>query len=273
MICAQAYFAAMKATNINANDLMNIVKAEFARRANNNPNYSLRSFARQLGISHSHLSRLMSKNRKPTQKTTAILLENLRLSEAEIDHKLKSLGVTYSRLDKYQKLLESQFSLISNWYHFAILELALLEDFNSDPKWIAQRLNISKSEVNIALERLQQEGHLIIESDGSWKVQSVHTTWSNTKTTSEARKMHQKQVLTKAKDAINEVSYDFRQNSSLMLAADRTLLPEIKKRIQEFKDSISEFIEAQGKYNEVYQLSLAFFPLTRSEILTNRSKK
>ena len=42
---------------------------------------------------------------------------------------------------------------------------------------------------------------------------------------------------------------------------------EIKKRIQKFKNELRELIEASGDYEEVYQLSVSYFPLSRDATL------
>ena len=47
-----------------------------------------------------------------------------------------------------------KFSVISEWYHYAILELTYVSGFKADYKWIARKLSITVEEAKVAIERL-----------------------------------------------------------------------------------------------------------------------
>jgi hypothetical protein len=48
--------------------------------------------------------------------------------------------------------------MISDWYHFAILDLTRLDDFQPEPAWVSRKLGLTVSEVKIAVERLLRLG-------------------------------------------------------------------------------------------------------------------
>jgi hypothetical protein len=60
------------------------------------------------------------------------------------------------------------------WYHFAILELTRLQDFQPDSRWIARVLGLNPDEVNIALARLMRLGLLEMVSTSDTREVSEH---------------------------------------------------------------------------------------------------
>src|SRR5215470_6437173 len=61
------------------------LQSELARRCSSNPQYSLRSFALQLGINHSTLSQLLRGKRVMTPRMVEALGERLGLRNEEIE--------------------------------------------------------------------------------------------------------------------------------------------------------------------------------------------
>lgn len=59
-----------------------------------------------------------------------------------------------SQQSSMKEIQEDTLKIISDWYHFAIMELLLVKDFKSDPAWIAARLRIPEAQVSMALDRL-----------------------------------------------------------------------------------------------------------------------
>jgi len=62
------------------------LQEEFVRRCRNNKAYSLRSFARQLSINHSSLSRILSGKRALSENMIQKLAEQLELAPNEIEY-------------------------------------------------------------------------------------------------------------------------------------------------------------------------------------------
>jgi transcriptional regulator with XRE-family HTH domain len=100
-----------------ATRLRTILEAEFARRRNLNPRYSLRAFARSVDIEHSTLSQLLSGKRPMTWKSIHRIASRVR------------------------------------WTGAAVLQLSTQES-RFDSRSMACRLGISVDDVNIALTDL-----------------------------------------------------------------------------------------------------------------------
>ena len=67
-----------------------------------------------------------------------------------------------------RQLAQDTANLISDWHHYAILELVHVRDFKPDSRWLARVLGISVDEVNVALQRLLRLGLLEMVSQDRW---------------------------------------------------------------------------------------------------------
>jgi len=165
----------------------------------------------------------------------------------------------------YNQLSEDTFSVINDWFHFAILELVKTEGFQSDASWIAKRLSIHPTQAQAAVERLERLDFIQI-SCNEISLKSQNNTWANNEMTSAARKNLQKQLSMKATEAIEDIPFADRESGSLTIACSKELLPELKKKIQKFRREIHQFIEAHEKPDEVYQLVVSFYPLSKIKL-------
>lgn len=158
------------------------------------------------------------------------------------------------------------FAAISEYYHDAILELTHLTSFKPDPKWIAKVLGITVNQVNIAVERLQRLELLSVDENGKWIDQSQFNTTVQNDLTSVAQRQLQKQLLEKASDALEKVPKNLRDNSSMTMAINAADLPLVKEKIKQFRRALCQHLQREGvSADQVYQLSIAFFPLTEGK--------
>jgi uncharacterized protein (TIGR02147 family) len=152
------------------------LQSEFARRCSANSQYSLRAYAMHLDIDHSTLSQLLRGKRPLTEKMIRKLGGRLRLGESELDDFVICEGVftaaSSSRMREVEQLVYDTLNLISNPDHLNILELVHLDEFKPDSRWIAQVLDITADEVNVALNRLTRLGLLEMSSRDRWTAKS-----------------------------------------------------------------------------------------------------
>lgn len=246
------------------------LQRELARRCGTNPSYSLRSFARSLGASPSFLSHLLKGKRSVTQQTIVKFAERLNLTPEDQRRFLKAHSQSKNdsrrmRVDNAPDLLPlqmDQFQYIAEWYHYAILELPFLKDFDPGTAWISKRLKISAHQVTDALDRLERLGLIEFKRNGKWKNTGNYTT-VGTAASTPALRIHQEQILNKAVTALNEVPVAERDNSSLTLALDSRLVPELKEIIRGFRKSVASLQSKSKTTDQVYQVSIAAFPVTQ----------
>lgn len=255
--------------NYEYSDFRLYLQGELLKRCERNPSYSLRSFARSLGIHHGTLSQILRGTRPLSENVFELLAAALGLSldrTAAFRSGLKS-GKLDSRGYRSCDLTVDAFAAISDWYHDAILELVNLKEFSPKPKWIAKRLGISVSEVHAAIERLQRLELIQISSDGTWNTQAQRTEIGiDSPFTTSALKKYQKDVLKRGIEAVDQVPRNERHNVSSMVAIDQDDIEEVQRRINKFRRELSKFIQRkESKANSVYQIGICFFPVTKKE--------
>lgn len=233
----------------------------FAEKKQKNSKYSMSAFSKLIGVPVSTLSRVFRGERKLTDKMVLKIAENLDLSELQyktlmgIEHKKKDIT-------DYAEIEEEHFKVISDWYHFAILNLVKLPEFESSATWIAKRLGLKKYEVEDALDRLLKLNFLKINDKGQY-VNSLGPS-HNTSNTSVAIKKHLKGIIKNAYKSIDTVDSTKTVHSSLTLPIDIKSVPKIKEKYNKFKAEIDEYVETNYKnMNEVYHMSFSFFPARR----------
>ena len=157
-----------------------------------------------------------------------------------------------------------RFKAIATWYHTAILDLTTTRNFRASPRWIAERLGISTIEAHDAVERLVSLGLLVRDSQGLRKPESK-IYFATDRSEPAVRNFH-KQMMEKAQAALSSNSpgeFERREISGMTIAVHVDRLPDAKKRIQKFQRELAAFLN-EGDCDEVFQLNVQFFPLTRS---------
>ena len=239
-------------------DFRKLLQAELSRRCRTNAAYSLRAFARSVNVEASALSKMLKAKRPITDKMKVRIGSALGLSTRDI--------AKFARpSDSFQVVDLDSFAAISDWYHYAILELVYTKDFKPQPKWIARRLGITTSEVNIAVERLFRMGFLTIDAKGKWIDTSENGELShiNPKFTSDAAKRNQSQLLELSKKALQEIPLEMRNHTSAAFCFDPKDLPRAIEKIRNFRREFAREFQPLKIGKEVYQIQISFFPLTK----------
>jgi plasmid maintenance system antidote protein VapI len=118
--------------------------AELAARRRRNVRYSLRAFARFLGVDHSTLSQILRSRRSLSPRMVSRLGRKLGVSSAFIAEA------------RQQQIAE------------AVLRLARTKSFRPNSRWIATRTGLPLDAVNSALDHLIRHGDLVMESTERW---------------------------------------------------------------------------------------------------------
>ncbi len=260
-----------KLIETNLDQIRVALQKEFIERCRRNPAYSLRAYAKYLEIDQSFLSKLLKGQRNVTREFAQSVGPKLGFKAKQL-HEL--LSKKAADMSGFMSLTDDEFELLSEWHHFAIIELSKTDDFESEPGKIARRLGIHVETVRDALSRLERLGFIRPTDDG-FQVLSPNTTWSNTKKTSSARRKFQRTLIEKSLDAIDHVPFDLRENGSVTLAVNKARMPEFKEKLKSIRKELAEYFQANGESNldEVYQLTVSFFPLTQVNEKTNGWRK
>lgn len=247
-------------------DFKQYLQDELDTRKKNNPMFSLRAFARGLGISPAQLSQVLSGKRRVTLTTAKKITKALKLSPIEVERVLETINSDLattkrertSDQSKYQ-LREDEFRLICDWEHFAILSLSELEENSSDARWIAGRINIPMSRAAEVRDRLVRMGIIEIRNQKLKQVSAPLVTTSDIKSDSIQRSHMTNLAL--AKQKLEAVDVSQREYTTITMASNPKKLKEAKQLIKDFKRKLTEVMEDTEK-TDVYTLAIQLFPLT-----------
>lgn len=244
------------------------LKQRYLERRRRNPAYSLRAFARQLGIPAGRLSEFMSGKRNMTKEVALKVESSLQLDptqraifwsivEKKAGNDTKSQAAAREWLPLFMEA--EQFYLVADWEHFAILSLMETKGFKSDIAWIARRLRTDVTRITDALERLQRCN--LIRKVGK-KYQAIQTEVATTSdVSSEALRRSHRQTLEQAIDSLESAPLELRDISSMTMAIDVRRIPEAKRLIMNFRRQLMGFLES-GERTEVFNLNIQLVPLT-----------
>jgi transcriptional regulator with XRE-family HTH domain len=235
------------------------LQKQFTDRCQKNPRYSLRAFSMSLGIEASTVSQFLSGKRAPSEKALSMICQKLSASPKD----LRLLGVLSgsSTDDEFYQLTVDSFSVMADWYHFAILELTYIRGFKDDPKWIANELGITVTEAKTAYERLVRL-NLLTKKNG--KTQKTHATLTNHTgiNTSAAKKNLQKQVISKALNAVDGTPQEEKDITSMTMAIDPKNLDRAREMIKNFRRELCDLLE-EGDQTQVYNLGIQLYPISK----------
>ena len=253
-----------------------IIETEFSRRAQRNPNYSLRAFARDLGLSPGRLSLILNRKSGLSPTGASKLSRNLGLSEPEQELFQCAVAADHGRspqirenarrtLEKnspleLQEISEDLFALIADWFHLAMVELMQAENFKTDLKWMAQRLGITWAEAKDGWGRLLRLKVVEPTQDGAKNTNL--SVWS--KAPSRAIRHFHSQMLDKAKEALDGQAIEERDFSTIMLHFSPARMEELQQEIREFRRHIIKKYGKREEGAEIYSLQIQFFRLTKN---------
>jgi uncharacterized protein (TIGR02147 family) len=240
-----------------------VLMEELEKRCRANPKYSLRGFARALGMSPSGLSLVLSGQRGFSKKAAEKIAAKLGFDPKKTKFFTQSAvkrGTRPAQLNTSQIELD-QFATIAEWYHFAILSLIDTKDFVPKVQWIASRLDISIAETKSALRRLTALG-ILDTTTPSWKQIGAPIFLKNEASTA-ATRLHQKHTLEKAIYSLENDPFSEREHNSVTMAIHPKHVSYARKKIREFLMDLMSDLEKKGEAQEVYNLSVQLYPTTR----------
>jgi uncharacterized protein (TIGR02147 family) len=260
-----------------------ILKEIYFQKSQRNRSYSLRAFARDLGVSHGYVSLILNDKRRVHPRLAADFASKLKLSQPDTDRLVESAksgfwkakGSTPSspkRGADFFALELDRFKVLSEWYHLALLDLTMVPDFKPSYGWVARSLGIKPSQAKAAVGRLARLGLLEVSSDG-WKKTHAMLTIPASVPSSAIRKFHQ-QMIGKALQELDSGEPEDFENRFIVgttMAIDKSRLPEAKRRVAKFRRSLLKFL-CDGTATDLYQMNLQLFPLVKKKKGTKNAR-
>jgi uncharacterized protein (TIGR02147 family) len=243
-----------------------------------NPAFSVRAFARRLGLHASAANEILKGERAISKRMAERLADRLHLDPSEraeflapFPEKLRRLKRALSDEQAREEQAEAraavlrltadQFTLISDWVHFAILSLIRTSDAQSSAAWIGGRLGVPVKRAQSALDRLKRIGLIEADTNGRWKRVYARVNTPDDILNVSIQKSHLEDMEL-ARESLLRDPVDVRDFTSITMPADPALLPEVKVILRQAQDQISALMNDR-KTTEVYRLANYFFPLTK----------
>ena len=253
-------------TNTYFQEFLNIRYNEIKSR---NSTFSIRAFAKQLGLQPSATNEILKGQRKISKNMAEKIAVKLNLDPTERSNLLTgfqentaSENSSVTKIKAARRLKEDEFKLVSDWVHFAILSLINVKNFSSDLNWMAERLGVESVVVRKALIRLQHLKLIHIAEAGKITRTDVSIRTSDDILCQSLQQMHLTDMEIAAKK-IKEVSVDERDFSNLTFYGSPENLPRAKEIIRKAQNELESLMENAGG-NEVYRFCTYLFPLTQS---------
>lgn len=241
------------------------LRTEFEGLKRKNRSFSLRAYARRLGINSGVLSSILQGNRQVSPRYAERLLARMALPPEKLDpiarllksKKLRPRGATPAR--HVLQLRSDEFHLISHGIHYAILCLVELADFTPEYALMAKRLNESENKVRAASERLIRLGLIVIDGN-NWRLTGAQLTTTDGVRDVAIQRFHEER-LEEARQKLFTVPVEQRYFFSTTMAVQAANIPAAQHLITEFKRKMEDLLEQNPK-TEVYRLCIQLFPVT-----------
>lgn len=262
-------------------DYREFLKDRFSDTKLRRSGFSHRAFARLAGFKASNfLLLVMQGKRNLSGQGIQQVAKALKLKKEESDFfenlvrfnqskKTEEQSFYYGRLASNQHYSTSHpiekesYEYYSSWYHSAVQELVLLEDFSEDPAWIAKRLQprITPAEADSSLKLLMRLGFLVRDEKGRLRQRDAQLSTEDEVYHLAVAKYH-KAMLELASQSIDDTPAPAREISSITFGVSSERMQEAKEMIQAFRKKLFHFLAVPGPVQTVYQFNVQLFNLS-----------
>lgn len=257
-------------------DYRTILKREFETRKLRRPAYSIRAFARDIGVSGSRLCAVMSGRYGLSASTAKLISSKLHYTTQQTSYFVDLVESKHSRTklgreqalkrvkaisvpEVFEQISESQSDILGKWFYAAVLEIISSQNI-FEPTKIARHLRLSIDEVNEGIQVLLRLG--VLKKVGKkFEAQNEFLIANGSRSKSIFKKFHN-EVLDQVKIAIIEKPLESRKNISTIFSLDCDRLDSARDWLDQMhKQFIKEF-GAKGSHNAVMALGVHLIPVS-----------
>lgn len=257
------------------------LSAVFHNRQSKNSSYSLRAFARSLGVAPSYLLCLLDGTRVLSLNRAQVISERLNLSASDTFYLTSLVGLERARSDSEREPLrcrlrafkqkqtrsrigKKSFSILSRWYFPAIIAAIDTNDGPATVEGVASKLNLDVEQVVYAIKALSQNGWVKQNSDGSWSREIEHVLLKS-ETSDEMLRAYHVEMLKLTEKNLTIQPPGRRVTRTETLAINPEQIPKIKEMVEEFIEQLIAMAQEGDKRSEVFHLGLNFFKLENTK--------
>tara|TARA_Y100000590_G_scaffold469940_1_gene660814 strand:+ start:236 stop:982 length:747 start_codon:yes stop_codon:yes gene_type:complete len=241
----------------------------------------MRSFAQQMNIPPSLISQILRGKRNLTLGNAERVVEKLSLKDKERDYFFTLVQYENSKNLKIKEVLRERlqdirpekkeifdlsldtFQMIARWYHHPIIQIFGIPGFKVSAASIAKRLGIHVSQAQEALDRLVKLEILKYEDGKYSRLQS--STYVESFVPNDALRAFHKEMLAKAIESVEEQNNTERFLGSETFCFNPEDLEDANEIMKNCFKSLVRLAAKSKSPNEVYQVGIQFFRLTKKE--------
>lgn len=256
-------------------DFKLFLKDELERRVFRNPKYSLRAFARDIGLSISRLSEIISNQEGIRLSTAAKIASTLKMSHSEKEYfqyliiskhgrsgelrdKAFKKVQTFKSKRHFRRLPERYKDLLSTWYCLPLIELLTSKEPSSLFQ-ISEILEASEREITATIAHLEELGHIKKIKVGRWK-KSIPFIKIDSLTPSNSIQGYHKKLLQKAEGALKQ-PIQKRKYLSAVFGIKKESLEEARNELEAFSQNFLEKFTSEDAADMVYCFGVQLYQL------------
>jgi len=245
--------------------IQGLLKKELKKRQDKNPRYSLRSFARDLKISPSMISRFLAGEREPSPETLGQILDCLdldpSLKKQIVDSLVSQQDFKIPQDADYVELNAGQLAKLNHWLFFALLELLRSPRRKFSISKIAKALSQPEKLIEEKVEILLEMGLLKKTQSGFKSMESKQTA----KTTRSVLDQIHAGYLDQAKLSMSSSKEEQRSISGITVLSNPARIAEAAERIKIFRRTLASFlaVRPEDQDEKLYRVQIALFPLEK----------
>lgn len=247
-------------------DIATLLNSEFKKRKQKNARYSLRAFAKSLNLDATALLRIMQEERVPTVATSLKILKALGLEQPTAADDIRQRIVAKK---KQKHLLHDSFDPKEFETMFESNHLYVLSALRSTQFTLSQikaklwkSCGVSESDFNKIIRELQSIG-AVNATGNSFETVIKHKSTVPIPFTTEKRRKMQQEFLAKAIQAVEEISFEERENATLTLSLSKKDWPQVKRILKEARAKINRLSEKAQPTDTVYNICMASYPVIK----------
>lgn len=272
-------------------DYRAFLRDHYAAKKASDAKFSFRYFARRAGFTSSNFLKLVmdgDRNLGPTAIERVAVAMSLDAPEVEFFALLVQMNqaqtvaernraferVAANRRFRAAKKLDGPlFEYLTRWYYPVIRELAGRDDFSEDPAWVAAEVSppIEAKEARAALKTLESLGLLVRQGGRLVRGDASVTTGHEVRHV--VVPAYHLQMIERAAKAVEQVSVEERDVSSLTVCIRESTLADLKSKIRRFREEMLDRCDSDSEPERVYQLCVQLFPMSKRREPTASRKR
>lgn len=260
-------------------DYLRILQNEFNQRKQKNKKYSLRAFAKFLGVSHALLSLVFLKKKGLSPKMADKISTKLALSHLERNIFISSVEKCFSRSAKkktragqvlnelhkqkhFKSLTQENINQIDHWAYVAVFE-AIYSKKAQTTKELCFFLD-QKPSMIVKVVTYLLEISAIADKNGTYSAlsSSLHTTNDIPAT---AMVNYHISMAQKAIDSIQKQPVHVREFQNAILTVNRESIGDAKKMIRNFIHDFNTRFYVDNDNSQLYSLFVSFFKMGKEQ--------